>query len=122
MYNNNIKIYGFGIPSNKKIYISLQYIKGIGKTTALKILKKFNIDFNIKSNNLSTLQLSNITNELKTYTVGENLINLIHSKIEYKKRIKTYEGMRHLLGLPLKGRTKTNAKTVKKKRKKVILK
>jgi small subunit ribosomal protein S13 len=110
-----MRLCGYEIPENKKIFVSLQYIKGIGKTRSLNILKKNDINKNIITSKINSKDLLKIEKSLNDFTIGEKLTNLIKSKIEYKKRLKTFEGMRHLMNLPIHGRTKCNAKTRKRK-------
>jgi len=114
------RIAGVNIPEHKPIKISLAEIYGIGRFTALKILKKLNIDPNIRTKELNANQIQKLQKELESLPTEGELKRIVRNNIETLKRIKAYRGIRHALGLPTRGQnTRTNARSVRGKRKTV---
>ncbi len=114
------RISGINIPEQKPVKISLTYIFGIGKKTALDILNKLSIRPELRAKDLTSDQILKLQNEVKELMVEGELKRTIRNNIEILKRIKSYRGLRHSMGLPSKGqRTKTNARTKKGKKKTV---
>lgn len=109
------RIFGVDIPSEKRTVIALTYIYGIGKKTSEQLLKKLNIDENIRAKNLTDEQLSAIATEIeKNYVVEGQLQRQIRQNIERLKQIGCYRGLRHRRGLPVRGqRTRSNSRTRK---------
>ena len=107
------RIAGVTLPANKRIDIALQYIYGIGETTAKKILAASGVDGTIRVKDLS----EEITNKLrdaveKGHKVEGELKREVLGNIKRLKEIGSYRGSRHIKGLPVRGqRTKTNART-----------
>jgi len=109
------RISGVNIPNDKRVEISLTYIYGIGLTTARRILRELNIDINIRVKDLSEEQLNILRKKIEENfkTEGELRREKI-ANIKRLKEIKTYRGIRHTRGLPVRGqRTKTNSRTVR---------
>ena len=109
------RISGVNIPNDKRVEISLTYIFGIGLTTSQKLLKKLDIDPNIRVKDLNEEDVNrlrqNIEKELKVE--GELKREKI-GNIKRLKEIRSYRGSRHIKNLPVKGqRTKTNSRTVR---------
>ena len=115
------RIAGVDLPKNKKIFISLTYIYGIGETHSKKILSSVNIDSNIKTNELTEEQVLLIRNEISNnYTVEGELRSSVGRNIKRLIDIGTYRGLRHKKGLPVNGQnTKNNARTRKGKKRTV---
>jgi len=114
------RIAGVNIPEHKPVKISLAQIYGIGRFSALKILKKLNIDSNIRTKELNANQIQKLQKELESLPTEGELKRIVRNNIETLKRIKAYRGLRHALGLPTRGQnTKTNARSVRGKRKTV---
>ena len=114
------RISGINIQEQKPVKVSLTYIFGIGKRTALNILEKLKIRPGLKTKDLTSDQILKLQNEIKDLTVEGELKRTIRNNIEILKRIKSYRGLRHSMGLPSRGqRTKTNARTKKGKKKTV---
>ena len=116
------RISGIDTPNEKRIEVSLTYIYGIGLKTAKSILEKTKIDANIRAKNLTEEQISVLNQairDLKTPVEGE-LKRVITQNIRRLGEIKSYRGLRHRDGLPVRGqRTRSNARTRKGKRKTV---
>mgnify|MGYP000394957842 CR=1 FL=1 len=115
------RIAGVEIPSDKQIWIALTYIYGIGKTSSLKILRATNVNPYKKVNELTSEEISRIQEEIsRNYKVEGELRREIQQNIQRLISIGCYRGIRHRLGLPVRGqRTRTNARTRKGPRKTV---
>jgi small subunit ribosomal protein S13 len=109
------RIVGVDIPKEKKIYVSLAYIYGIGRPMALKICQAAGIKPDVRAKNLTEEEVSRITGIIqKDYRVEGNLRREIQINIKRLMDIGSYRGMRHKRGLPVHGqRTRTNARTRK---------
>ncbi len=115
------RIAGIDLPKNKRGEIGLTYIYGIGRSTARKILAASGIDFNKKVQDWNDDELGKIRtyigDELK---VEGALRSEVQTNIKRLMDIGCYRGIRHRLGLPLRGQsTKNNARTRKGKKKTV---
>ena len=108
------RIAGVDIPRNKRVEISLTYIFGIGKSTSNKILEKAGVDKNTRVKDLTEEQVAPIRNFVEEYKVEGELRKEIRLNIKRLLDIKSYRGLRHRNGLPVRGqKTKTNARTRK---------
>jgi small subunit ribosomal protein S13 len=115
------RIVGVDLPKNKRGEIGLTYIYGIGRSTAAQILDEAGIDRNIKVNDWDDDQLSSIRNIIneKLKVEGE-LRSSVQMNIKRLMDIGCYRGIRHRIGLPVRGQsTKNNART-RKGRKKTV--
>ena len=115
------RIAGVDIPKNKRGVIALTYIYGVGRSTAQKILTKAGVDWNLKAEEWTDDQQNDIRNVLsENYKVEGELRSETQMNIKRLMDIGTYRGIRHRLGLPLRGQnTKNNART-RKGRKKTV--
>ncbi len=115
------RVAGIDIPADKRIVIALTYVYGIGKALSQKILKDVNIDENIRAKDLHEDQLSMLGAYIeKNYSTEGQLRRQEMQNIVRMKSINCYCGIRHKVGLPVRGqRTKTNART-RKGRKKTV--
>jgi small subunit ribosomal protein S13 len=114
------RISGVDIPNEKPIKVSLTYVYGIGKNTALKLLKSANIDPNLRANKLTGTQIQSLVSLLDKTPVEGDLRKIVRDNIQRLKRIGSYRGMRHIAGLPTRGqRTRTNGRSSRGKRKTV---
>lgn len=114
------RIVGVDLPKNKRGIIGLTYIYGIGRSTAQDILKKAGIDENIKVKDWSDEQVTAIRNIIASdgLKVEGKLRSTIQLNIKRLMDIGCYRGIRHRLGLPVRGQsTKNNACTRKGKKK-----
>ena len=108
------RIVGVDIPRNKRVEISLTYIFGIGKSTSNKILEKAGVDKDTRVKDLTEEQVAQIRNFVEEYKVEGELRKEIRLNIKRLLDIKSYRGLRHRNGLPVRGqKTKTNARTRK---------
>ena len=112
------RIVGVDIPNDKPVFISLTYIYGIGRTTALKICENAKVDGAIRVKDLTDEQLGAVRNEISNYKTEGDLRREVALNIKRLTEIGFYRGTRHRKGLPVNGqRTKTNARTRKGPRK-----
>ena len=112
-----VKFLGINLPNKKKIYLGLTTIFVIGISKALNLLKKLNIDSNLKVAELNDLQIAQIRNFLETapFKLEGDLKREIKLNIQHLIAINCYRGKRHLKALPVRGqRTRTNSRTVRK--------
>ncbi len=107
------RISGVDVPDNKRGVIALTYIFGIGRTNATKILTEAGIDVNVKVKDWSDDQISNVRNIIsQNYKIEGELRSEIQTNIKRLQDIASYRGIRHRIGLPVRGQhTKNNART-----------
>jgi len=114
------RIAGIDLPKNKRGVIGLTYIYGIGRSTAKMILTTNGIDENIKVQEWNDDQLAAIRNTVNEIKTEGQLRSEVQLNIKRLMDIGCQRGIRHRLGLPLRGqRTKNNSRTRKGKRKTV---
>ena len=112
------RIAGVNIPDNKHAVISLTYIFGVGKTTALKLCEATGVTPTDKISALTEDQLDSLRNEVGKLEVEGDLRREIQMNIKRLKDLGCYRGLRHRHSLPVRGqRSKTNARTRKGPRK-----
>ena len=116
-----IRIVGVDLPQNKRGEIALTYIFGIGRSSAAKILEKAGIDKDIKVKDWNDEQAGKIRSIIAAeFKVEGDLRSEIQLNIKRLMDIGCYRGIRHRLGLPVRGQsTKNNARTRKGKKKTV---
>ena len=109
------RVIGVDIPSNKRLEISLTYVFGIGRSTAMKICDELGLDRGMRAGELTEEQITAIANHAqKNYSVEGQLRRTIAGNISRLRDISCYRGLRHRRGLPVRGqRTRTNARTRK---------
>ena len=115
------RIAGIDLPNNKRGEIGLTYIYGIGRSTAKKVLAEAGIDVNVKVQDWDDTQLTTIRNILNDkYKLEGSLRSEVQLNIKRLMDSGSYRGIRHRVGLPVRGQTtKNNARTRKGKRKTV---
>ena len=116
-----IRIVGVDLPQNKRGEVALTYIYGIGRSSAVRILDAAGVDRNIKVQDWTDDQAAAIREQISSgYKVEGDLRSEIQLNIQRLMDIGCYRGIRHRIGLPLRGQsTKNNARTRKGKRKTV---
>lgn len=103
------------LPDKKAIWIALTMVYGIGRSRSKVILDKLGIHLETKVKDLTDKQQKAISDELKQYALENDLKRNVASYIKRLKEIKCYRGMRHNLGLPVRGqKTRKNAQTAKR--------
>ena len=114
------RISGVDIPKHKRGEIALTYIFGIGKSRAQQILEKAGVDVNKKVSDWNDDEIGRIREAVSAYTIEGELRSEIQMSIKRLMDIGSFRGIRHRIGLPLRGqRTKNNSRTRKGKRKTV---
>ena len=115
------RIAGVDIPRNKQIWISLQYIHGIGPSLSRQILTQLSISPDTKADSLTEDEVNRLREVIdKQYRVEGELKKEITLNIKRLIEIGSYRGNRHRHSLPLRGqRTRTNARTKRGPRKTV---
>lgn len=116
------RILGVDIPGEKRIDVSLRYLYGVGPLNSLEILKNAGVDPSVRAKDLSDDQVSKIVRSVQDgqYTIEGDLRREIGMNLKRLQAIKSYRGLRHVRGLPVRGqRTSTNARTRKGPRKTV---
>jgi small subunit ribosomal protein S13 len=116
------RIAGVDLPKNKRGEIGLTYIYGVGRSTAQHILKTAGIDFDIKVKDWNDEQITAIRNLIQQegLKIEGELRSMVQLNIKRLMDIGCYRGIRHRLGLPVRGQTtKNNARTRKGKKKTV---
>jgi small subunit ribosomal protein S13 len=113
------RIAGVDLPNNKRGEIGLTYIFGIGRSSAKKILKDCGIDESIKVGDWNDEQVAAIRTAISDgFKIEGELRSSVQQDIKRLMDIGCYRGIRHRLGLPVRGqKTKNNARTRKGKRK-----
>ena len=115
------RIAGVNIPTSKRVEIALTYIFGIGRTRALQICGKADVDIATKTDHLSEAEVIKLREVIeRDYQVEGDLRREVSQNIKMLMDIGCYRGLRHRRGLPVRGqRTHTNARTRKGPRKTV---
>lgn len=113
------RIVGVDIPDNKRGIIALTYIFGMGKNTAQTVLAKAGVEENMKVKDWTDDQKSEIRNIINDeFKVEGELRSEVQMNIKRLMDIGCYRGIRHRIGLPVRGQhTKNNARTRKGKKK-----
>jgi len=115
------RIAGVDIPRNKQVWVSLQYIYGIGPSLSRKILDETGIAADTKTDSLTEDEVNRLRDVIdRQYRVEGDLRKEINLNIKRLIEIGSYRGMRHHRSLPVRGqRTRTNARTKRGPRKTV---
>lgn len=110
-----MRIVGVNIPDEKKVEIALTYIFGVGRTRSGEILKATKVDPNKRAKDLTSNEVSLIKEYVeKSIKIEGDLKREIAQNIKHKREIGSYQGLRHIHGLPVRGQqTKTNSRTVR---------
>jgi small subunit ribosomal protein S13 len=114
-FKNMLRILGVNLPEEKRIEISLTYLKGIGIYRSRMILKEVGINPDTRGNQISSEEVSRIQKFIESnYKVEGELNRILMMNVKRLKEIGAYRGTRHAKGLPTRGqRTKTNSRTVR---------
>ncbi len=108
------RIAGVDLPKNKKIYVALDRIFGIGIPLSLKILAETGVDPDKKVKDLTEEEIARLRSFIDGLKVEGALRAEIQRNIKRLIDINSYRGIRHKLGLPVRGqRTRHNARTRK---------
>lgn len=115
-----MRIAGIQVPDKERVEIALTRIYGIGRSNVRKLIDMAKIDANKRVEKLSGEEVARIISALDSFKIEGDLKKAVRDDIERLKRIRCYRGIRHTLGLPVRGqRTRSNARTRRGKRKTV---
>jgi len=113
-----LRLVGIDLPEEKRLEVALTYIYGVGPTISRRLLSAAGLDPNLRAKALSTEGIAKLQKVLENYQVEGDLRKVIRENITRLKRIGSYRGSRHTMGLPSRGqRTRVNARTRRGKRK-----
>ncbi|MFP4460695.1 MAG: 30S ribosomal protein S13 [Thermotogota bacterium] len=109
------RVLGVELPNQKKVFVALRYIYGIGPTRANEILSNTEIDPDKRVKDLAEDEIRKVTQFINdNYKIEGELKQDVQKNIKRLVEIGSYRGRRHRLGLPVRGqRSKTNARTRK---------
>ena len=109
------RILGVDVPANKHTYVSLQYLYGVGQATAIQLCYALGIKPTSRASKLTDDDLARISNHLDKELVAEGALRRkVQQDINRLREIRSFRGIRHRRGLPVRGqRTRTNARTRK---------
>lgn len=109
------RLLGIDIPSDKQTLYSLQYLYGVGPHVAAELCRKAGVNPTTRARDLTEDEVGRLAGLLeRDYTVEGPLRRKVQQDISRLRDIKSYRGIRHRLGLPVRGqRTRTNARTRK---------
>lgn len=113
---------GVEIPDNKRAVISLTYVKGIGLYWSKRLLSECKIDESKRVSDFTDEDFANLRQKIQQHAlpVEGELRRMVYQNIRRLQDIKSYRGIRHSRGLPVRGqRTNSNARTRKGKKKTV---
>lgn len=107
------RVANVNIPDDKRVAVSLTYIKGIGNSRAAQVLKKTGISSDARVKDLTETELGKLREAIEAdYEVETDLAQRQKLNIARLREINCYRGLRHKAGLPSRGqRTRTNART-----------
>jgi len=115
-----MRIGGIIIPDHERLETALTRIYGIGPSNVSKLIKATKLDPDKRAGKLTRDEVSKIIIALENFKIEGDLRAEIREDIERLKTVRSYRGIRHILGLPVRGqRTKTNARTGRGKKKTV---
>jgi small subunit ribosomal protein S13 len=115
------RIAGVDIPREKRVVIALTYIYGVGRTRAEQTLAATEVDPDTRVRDLTDEEVARLRSHIENaFRVEGDLRREVANNIKRKIEIGSYQGIRHRLGLPVRGqRTHTNARSRKGPKKSV---
>jgi len=115
------RIAGVDLPKNKRGEIGLTYIYGIGRSSSQRILTKVGVDFDIKVKDWRDDQIAAIRTMIADeFKIEGELRSSVQMNIKRLMDIGCYRGIRHRIGLPVRGQTTKNNARTRKGRKKTV--
>lgn len=115
------RIAGVDIPKKKRLEIALTYVYGIGLKRSQDVIKNLGFSPGMKAEELTEADAARLTSYIQTtYVVEGDLRREVQGNIKRLVSISCYRGIRHRMGLPVRGqKTQKNARTRKGKKKTV---
>ncbi|HOZ14419.1 MAG TPA: 30S ribosomal protein S13 [Tenuifilaceae bacterium] len=115
------RIVGVDLPKNKRGEVALTYVYGIGRSSARKILDKAGVSYDTKVSEWTDENINAIRSILNEgFKVEGELRSMVQLSIKRLMDIGCYRGIRHRLGLPVRGQTTKNNARTRKGRKKTV--
>ena len=115
-----MRIAGVDIPEGERLEIALTHFYGIGPVLSRRLLEKTKLSPAMRVKDLNRDEITLIIKGLEEFPTEGDLKKELRENIERKKAIRSYQGLRHITGLPVRGqRTRVNARTRKGKRRTV---
>lgn len=115
------RIVGVDLPKNKRGEVALTYVYGIGRSSARKILDQAGVSYDTKVSDWNDENINAIRSILNEgYKVEGELRSMVQLSIKRLMDIGCYRGIRHRLGLPVRGQTTKNNARTRKGRKKTV--
>lgn len=115
------RIVGVDLPKNKRGEVALTYVYGIGRSSARKILDKAGVSYDTKVSEWTDDNINAIRSILNEgFKVEGELRSMVQLSIKRLMDIGCYRGIRHRLGLPVRGQTTKNNARTRKGRKKTV--
>lgn len=116
-----LRIAGVDLPEEKKVPFALRYIYGVGPKIANEIVKQANLSPDKRARDLTSEEIGRIQTILDQYQTEGDLKRKVADDIDRLRRIKSYRGLRHSMGLPSRGqRTRSNSRTVRGNKRQTI--
>ena len=114
------RIAGVDIPRDKAVVVALTHIYGVGRIISTKIVESAGVEPWKRVRDLSEGELSRIRDQIEQHRVEGDLRRMVQTNISRLREIGSYRGLRHRIGLPVRGqRTRTNARARKGGRRQV---
>lgn len=114
------RIAGVDLPEEKKLFIGLTYIYGVGKNSAIEVITDTGLDPDKRIKDLTEDEINKLQRAIEKIKVEGDLRRDVEQNIKRLEEINSYRGIRHKRGLPVRGqRTRNNARTRRGKRKTV---
>ena len=109
------RIAGVDIPREKRVVVALTYIYGVGRSRAEQTLEATDVDPDLRVRDLTDEQVQRLRVHIENeYRVEGDLRREVANNIKRKIEIGSYQGVRHRIGLPVRGqRTHTNDRSRK---------
>ena len=115
------RIAGVDLPKNKRGEIGLTYIYGIGRSSAQRILTKVGVDYDTKVKDWDDERIAAIRSVIaEEFKIEGELRSSVQMNIKRLMDIGCYRGIRHRIGLPVRGQTTKNNARTRKGRKKTV--
>ena len=115
-----MRISGIEIPDKERAEVGLTRFYGIGPVNVINLAKLADINLDTRIKDLTRENINNLMKALENFVVEGDLKKEVRENIDRLRAIKCYRGIRHIVGLPVRGqRTKSNARTRKGKKKTV---
>lgn len=113
-----VRLSGVVLPGNKKLFVALTAIKGIGQPLARRICADTKIDPLLKADEVNEQQEALLRTRIEKEVTEGELTRKVGLDVKRLQDIGTWRGMRHRKKLPVRGQTsRRNARTKRGKRK-----